>query len=223
MEPFQLVSHSTPGRLIAVEGMNGCGVTTMTRKIGRELMSDGYDVLSTRLPSDRFRKSSMFQAYVRQNDRSVINPMAFEVAYMADRLHTIYSDILPALEQGKIVVTDRYLFSSLGVLLARAPELAAVVKDALYSRPWFRDLVQSMVKPDISIHLTVDVGVAVDRMLRRENQRVFDLELNTYQQLMDEFSDLAKLQGMKSFDTTTDNPAKTYEKMRPHLAEVLTW
>lgn len=221
--PFQLVSHNTNGRLIAVEGMNGCGVTTIVRKICRELASDGYDVLSTRLPSDRLRKSSLFQAYVRQNDRSVINPLAFEVAYMADRLHTIYSVILPALEQGKIVVTDRYLLSSVGVLLARAPELATVVRDTIYNRSWFRDLVESMIRPDCSIHLTAEVGIAVDRINRRENHRVFDIELNTYQQLLDEFSLLARLNGMDSFDTSVDSAAKAFEKIRPRLDDVLTW
>jgi len=222
-DPFQLVSHDTSGRFIAVEGMNGCGASTIVRKMCRELESDGYDVLRVKLPSDRLKRSSMFQVFHRQNRRSEIDPLAYEVAYMADKLHTSHNIILPTLEQGKIVVADRYLLSSIGALLIRAPELATIVKDAIHNRPWFRDLAETLVKPDVSIHLTADAEVAVDRFLRLENNRAFDIESNAYQQLLDEGAEVARVNGMHSFDTTVDSVSRTFAKIKPHLDEVLVW
>lgn len=203
--------------------MNGCGASTVVRKICRELESDGYDVLRAQLPSERLKKSSMFQMFDRQNRRSEIDPLAFEVAYMADKLHTSHNVILPALEQGKIVVADRYLLSSIGALLIRAPELAVIVKDAIHNRPWFRDLAETLVKPDVSIHLTADAEVAVDRILRRENNRAFDIESNAYQQLLDEGVEVAKVNGMHLFDTTVSSTNRTYANIKPHLDAALTW
>lgn len=165
----------------------------------------------------------MFQAYDRQNRRSEIDPLAFEVAYMADKLHTSNNIILPALEQGKIVVADRYLFSSVGSLLIRAPELGVIVKDALHNRPWFRDLAATLVKPDVSIHLTTDAEVAVDRILRRQSDRAFDIESNAYQQLLDVGTELARANEMHVFDTTVDSVRKTFENVQTHVKNVLVW
>jgi dTMP kinase len=222
-EPFNLVSHGTSGRFIAVEGMNGCGASTIVRKVCRELESDGYDVLRVKLPSDRLKRSSMFQVFHRQNRRSEIDPLAYEVAYMADKLHTSHNVILPALEQGKIVVADRYLLSSIGALLIRAPELATVVQDAIHNRPWFRDIAETLVKPDLSIHLFANAEVAVDRFHRLENNRAFDIESNAYQQLLDEGAEVAHANGMHLFDTTVDSVARTFSKIKPLLDEALTW
>ncbi|MBN4064784.1 hypothetical protein JYU04_03505 [Dehalococcoides mccartyi] len=223
IQPFHLDVHGTSGRFIAVEGMNGSGTTSIARKIRRELEAAGYDVLRARLPSEGVRKSAMYKVFDRQNQRDQINPLVFEVAYMADKLQASYNLILPALEQGKIVVADRYLLSSLGALLIRAPELGAVVNDALYNRVWFRDLVENMINPDLSIYLSVKAEVAVDRLMHRQNDRAFDIEVNAYQNLMDEGLELARVNGMHIFDTSEDNVNETYEKIRPHVDKALSW
>jgi len=223
IQPFQLTEHNFSGRFIAVEGMNGCGVTALVRKICRDLESKGYDVLRARLPSDRLRKSSMFKTFSQMNRRSEIDPLVFEVAYMADKLQTSQHVIAPALAQGKIVVADRYLFSSLGALLIRAPELAAVVKDAIYTRDWFRDLVENMVKPDVSIYLSASADIAVDRILRRQQERSFEIEENAYQQLLDDGIALARLNGMQVFDTTATSVNETFKNVLPFLDKTLTW
>ncbi len=167
----------------------------------------------------------MFQMFLKQNRRSEVDPLAFEVAYMADKLHLSQNVILPALEQGKIVVTDRYLLSSIGSLLIRAPELAVVVKDAVYNRSWFRDLAEMLIRPDVSFYLHADAEVAVDRILKRRNERAFgiDIEPNAYQQLLNEGVNIAHANGMHVFDTTHSDVTETFDQLRPHLAETLRW
>jgi dTMP kinase len=223
IQPFQLLPNETSGRFIAVEGMDGCGKTTIIRKMCRELESEGYDVLRIRVPSDRMRKNWMFQVFHRQNRRSDVDPLAFEIAYMADKVQLSQNVILPALEEGKIVVSDRYLLSSVGSLLIRAPELATVVHDAIHTRPWFRDLAKDLIQPDVSFYLRADAGVAVERILKRQNERAFDIEINAYQALLDEGVAVARANGMHVIDTTHSVAAKTYEQLRPHLNSALTW
>ena len=223
IEPFQLGTHGTPGRFIAVEGMSGSGTTSIARKIRREIETMGYDVLRARLPSEGIRKSAMYKAFDRENNQDHIHPLVFEVAYMADKLQASYNLILPALEQGKIVVADRYLLSSLGALLVRAPELGDVLKDALYNRVWFRDLVENMIRPDLSIYLNVSAEVAIDRLMHRQTERAFEIEHNAYQNLLDEGLELAKANDMHVFDTSEDDVNGTYDKIRDHLNKVLSW
>ncbi len=189
----------------------------------RELESDGFDVLRIRVPSDRMRRNWMFQVFHRQNHRSDVDPLAFEVAYMADKIQLRHNVILPALEQGKIVVSDRYLLSSVGALLIRAPELDTVVREAIYSRPWFRDLARDLIQPDVSFYLCTDADVAVERILKRQNERAFDIEVNAYQALLDEGVAVASANGMHVIDTTHTAAAETYDQLRPHLDTALTW
>lgn len=80
--------------------------------------------------------------------------------FAADRLDHLDSLILPALQDGAIVISDRYDLSSLAYQSATAPGGAEVV-------PWIRELNARAMRPDLTIVLDVSAEVAEERRGRR--------------------------------------------------------
>ena len=220
---FHLAHHEEPGKFVAVDGMDGAGITGLVRRITNDLESEGYEVVRVRMPTDRMRKSWMFQRVHQQNMRGDVDPLAFEVAHMADRLQLSRNVVGPALSQGKIVISDRYLISSIGSLLVRAPELRDVIEDSFKSRGWFSELTKKLVKPDLSVFLYADADVAIERILKKKSERSFDIESSSYQQVIDLGKSLALANDMTLIDTSDLSPTKTFDSVKLPLSNTMRW
>jgi dTMP kinase len=100
------------GIFISFEGGEGSGKSTQTKLLGEYLESIGETVVLTREPG-----GSPIGVQLRQillaNETGVISPRAEALMYAADRAHHVFAVIRPALDRGEIVITDRYLDSSI--------------------------------------------------------------------------------------------------------------
>jgi dTMP kinase len=220
---FRLTPHNALGRFIAVEGLDGTGKTGLVRRIVSDLKSQGFEVVRVRVPTDRIRRSWMFQQVHNLNLQSDVDPLAYEVAYMADRLQLSGRVIKPSLDQGKIVVADRYLISSIGSLLVRVPELLDVIEASYNSAGWFYDLASNLVQPDISFFLHSDADVAVKRIAKKKGERAFDLDTNFYQQIFDLGKSFAVANEMVLLDTTNVPAMKISATAKEHISKILRW
>lgn len=95
---------------VAFEGIDGAGLTTHARLTEKYLESRGFRVVLTKEPTDGLI-GGLIRACLRGEWRT--DPMTLQLLFAADRSHHVNSVILPALKAGRVVVTDRYLFSSL--------------------------------------------------------------------------------------------------------------
>jgi dTMP kinase len=101
-----------PGRLIAFEGGEGSGKTTQARLISIWLRELGYDVVTTHEPGAT-KVGMRLRALLLDTAHTGMNPRAEALMYAADRAEHVGSVIAPALDRGAIVITDRYVDSSL--------------------------------------------------------------------------------------------------------------
>lgn len=99
------------GTLIAVEGIDGAGTTTQVRRLVEWLTGRGRPSLSTREPSTG-AVGQLLRALLR-GEQAPIDPAAVALLFAADRVDHVAREIAPALADGKIVVSDRYVMSSL--------------------------------------------------------------------------------------------------------------
>jgi dTMP kinase len=101
----------TRGSLIALEGLDGVGKTTQARLVALFLGNLGLSVILTREPTNGpvGQKIRRIIAHGRQG----LTPAAELDLFVADRREHVDNIIKPALAEGKIVITDRYYFSSL--------------------------------------------------------------------------------------------------------------
>lgn len=136
---------------IAVDGIDGAGKTTLVRQLEELLHPLG--VVVTKEPTDESKWGQIVRA-AASNGRL---PRDEEITYFhKDRLHHIEAVIRPALEQGKTVISDRYVDSMLA-FQADSPEQA----DELYER-----YVSEIIVPDVTFILDCPVQVGLERIRR---------------------------------------------------------
>ena len=115
-EPAHLNGNTPPGPapgvLIAFEGGEGSGKTTQARLLAIWLREQGYDVLTTHEPGAT-KVGMRLRALLLDTAHTGMSPQAEALMYAADRAEHVASVIAPALERGAIVITDRYVDSSL--------------------------------------------------------------------------------------------------------------
>ena len=100
------------GLLIAFEGGEGAGKTTQARLLAIWLREQGYDVIATQEPGAT-KMGMRLRALLLDTAHTGLSPRAEALMYAADRAEHVDAVIAPALERGTVVVTDRYVDSSI--------------------------------------------------------------------------------------------------------------
>ncbi len=97
---------------ITFEGPEGSGKSTQARMLVEWLESLGYDVVATREPGGT-RIGEAVRRIILSVEHSEMNPRTEALLFSAARAQLVFQVIKPALEEGKIVVSDRYADSTM--------------------------------------------------------------------------------------------------------------
>jgi dTMP kinase len=100
------------GLFIALEGGEGAGKTTQARNLAIWLREQGFDVVTTREPGAT-KVGMRLRALLLDTAHAGMSPRAEALMYAADRAQHVAEVIGPALDRGAVVITDRYVDSSL--------------------------------------------------------------------------------------------------------------
>jgi dTMP kinase len=103
---------ATPARglFVAFEGGDGAGKTTQVRLLAEALRGAGLDVLETRQPGGT-DLGVQLRTLVLHGDH--VSPRAEALLYATDKAHHVDTVIAPALDAGRVVITDRYIDSAI--------------------------------------------------------------------------------------------------------------
>jgi dTMP kinase len=110
--PGVVVQRPGRGLLLAFEGGDGAGKTTQSRLTAIWLRELGYDVVTTREPGAT-KIGMRLRAILLDKQNTGLGSRAEALLYAADRADHVASVIEPSLRRGSIVVTDRYIDSTL--------------------------------------------------------------------------------------------------------------
>lgn len=108
--PTAAASRRHTGMFVAFEGGDGAGKSTQVRLLAAALERAGRAVLVTRQPGGT-SLGAQVRDLVLHGDH--VSPRAEALLYAADKAHHVDTVIVPALSRGEIVVTDRYVDSSI--------------------------------------------------------------------------------------------------------------
>jgi len=123
------------GALIAVEGIDGMGKSTQVERLAARLNDQGWTAVATREPTQG-PWGRKIRALAREGRRDV-SPEDELDWFLRDRMEHVESVIRPGLRAGRIVVTDRYYFSTMAYQGARGidPQRIREMNEALFPRP----------------------------------------------------------------------------------------
>lgn len=150
------------GRLITFEGIDGCGKSTQLILLEKFLTERGVDFVMTREPGGTELGRKIRSALLEGADGSV-EPLAELLLYEADRAQHVRQVILPALEAGTHVLSDRFYDATTayqGTARGFDPELVRHLNT----------LATGGLKPDLTLLFDLEVEAALRRtMTRSEN------------------------------------------------------
>lgn len=164
------------GKLIVFEGNDGSGKSTQILRAERYLKQKGYKVLVTKEPGGteigfRIRKLLLDPAYK-------MDALTEAFLLAADRNEHVKNVLMPALDEGYIILSDRYILSSIvyqGIVRGVGEEKIAKLNSVF----------EEKIKPDLYIVLTLHPRIATQRIkLAAKNDRLdiedFDFHMKVY-------------------------------------------
>ena len=158
-EPRPPGSGARRGLFVNFEGGDGCGKTTQMRLLSARLKSLGCAVLETTEPGGT-RIGAQIRRILLDSANQELRPTAELLLYFASRAQNVEEVILPALAEGKIVLTDRFTDSTLAYQGFGRGLGEQVVSDL--ARIACRGLT-----PDVTLLIDIDLETSLSRARQR--------------------------------------------------------
>lgn len=158
-----------PGRLIAVEGLDGSGKSTQIHLLKRWLELQGAKVFFSEWNSSVLVKS----ATSKGKSKELLTPTTFSLIHATDFADRYERQLVPLLRAGYLVLCDRYIFT-------------AYARDIVRGCPpnWVRGIYSFAALPDLTFFFKADLEVSLQRILDGRPQLKYfeagmDLHLST--------------------------------------------
>ncbi|MFZ3150306.1 MAG: thymidylate kinase [Anaerolineaceae bacterium] len=207
-----------PGKLIVLEGPDGVGRSTQIKLLRRWLEDEGYAVSDTGLTRSTLTQTGLDEA----KSGHTLGPLTMSLFYLADFADRLENLIIPALQAGFIVLSDRYFYS-------------VVARDSLrgVDKAWGRQLYGIALKPDLILYMKASVPTLVSRLIHGRGLNYWEagMDLNladnlydsfiTYQNLITkEFDELSLEYNFVTIDAD-QKVAPIFEELKGHILELL--
>lgn len=220
LEAATIGSMKRLGKFITFEGGEGAGKSTQVRKLVAALQSDGLEVLATREPGGSPGAEEIRRLLV-EGQTHRWDGLTEALLHFAARRDHLRSFVLPALERGAWVVSDRFADSTLAYQ-GYGHQLGRAVYDQLYA------LVVGDFRPDLTLILDLPVETGLARAGKRGGgeDRYESMDAAFHERLRQGFLEIAQAepQRCRLIDATADEErvaARVEEAVREALAESL--
>ena len=172
---------------ITIEGTEGSGKTTVAKELAKLLTTNGYEVVHTREPGGTPISESIRNVILDKNNTSM-DGRTEALLYAASRRQHLVEKIWPALKEGKIVLCDRFLDSSLAYQgYARGLGYDEVLNINLFAT--------ENTYPDLTLFFVIEPEAGLQRIAKNKNREVNRLDLEKlpfHQKVYDAFIELSK-------------------------------
>jgi len=138
------------GIFICLDGLDACGKTTQSSILVRWLREKGYRASYTKEPSNGDIGFLIKKKILNRKNR--VSPALEALLFAADRLDHVEREVEPALRSGEIIVSDRYIYSSIAYQGSAGLDLA-----------WIETINRFALKPDLALFLDVKPELAAMR------------------------------------------------------------
>jgi dTMP kinase len=197
------------GTFLVLDGSEGSGKSTQVKLLAQSLESHGLPVLSVRDPGTT-AIGEQIRAILLDPAHGEMNMRCEMLLYMAARAQMMGERILPALEEGKVVLCDRFISSTLAYQVGgdglTAEEICAIGDVAIRGR-W----------PDVTIILDMPVEQSMGRV-RREKDRIEQRPMGYFERVRENYLEQAKKDPRRYRIVPADRPV---EQVQQEILRVL--
>lgn len=154
--------EETSGRLIVFEGIDGTGKSTQLKLLAEALKRHGYQVIATREPTDGRFGRKIRSLYSSRDTLSADEELEL---FISDRKEHLKTVLRPALDNGRIVLCDRYFLSTAAYQGAKGldPEKIIALHDFAPA-------------PDLALIIELDPAEGIRRITQQRGDRLNDFE-----------------------------------------------
>ena len=181
------------GLFITIEGNDGSGKSTVIASLKKELEKLNVPVCYTREPGGSY-VAEKIREVILDNDNIAMDDKTEALLYAASRRQHLKETVFPALEDGKVVVCDRFIDSSLTYQgIARGLGVDEVYNMNMFATEGFM--------PHLTIYLLVEPRIGIERKshqkeldrLEHEKLEFHEKVYNGYLMLADRFKDRVRI------------------------------
>jgi dTMP kinase len=188
------ISSCQKGAFIVFEGLDGSGLSTQAKILRDFLKKEGFEVLLTKEPTKNSKGSKEIKKVLNQSLK--LSPQKLQELFSQDRKEHLEKEILPALKKGKIVISDRYFFSTFAY--GRAEGLK-------FNRLF--EMNKDFLLPDITFILKVRPQVCFQRIRKRGEEKTLFEEISKlkkvwsfYKSFPKKFQNVCLIEGEKPIE-----------------------
>ncbi|WP_071393089.1 dTMP kinase [Bacillus tuaregi] len=161
------------GVFITIEGPEGAGKTTIIEMLMDKLNSEGYSVVSTREPGG-IEIAEKIRSVILDKENKAMDARTEALLYAAARRQHLVEKVLPAIENGYIVICDRFIDSS----LAYQGHARGLGIDEVFSINQFA--IDEMM-PDATFYFDIDPEIGLERINRDKGREINRLDLEGFE------------------------------------------
>ena len=150
------------GVLVNLEGIDGCGKSTQSKLLLEKLEGEGEKVIILKEPTKRPHGQKLWD--VLHGKRKATNEEILEL-FVLDRIQHVEEKIQPALDDGTVVLMDRYYYSSMAYQVAGGIDVEEIREKHAFAP-----------KPDIVLIFDLPVSIALERVKGHSDADEFEKE-----------------------------------------------
>ena len=150
------------GVLVNLEGIDGCGKSTQSKLLLKKLEGEGEKVIILKEPTKRPHGQKLWD--VLHGKRKATNEEILEL-FVLDRIQHVEEKIQPALDDGAVVLMDRYYYSSMAYQVAGGIDVEEIREKHVFAP-----------RPDVVLIFDLPVSVALERVKGHSDADEFEKE-----------------------------------------------
>ena len=202
-----MIKNSYPGKFIVIEGIDGSGHTTQAKLLKDFLIKKGWQArqnfpkenlggqaVLTKEPTLDSDAGKKIKEILEKKIKS--DALRLQKLFTEDREEHLKNKIIPALKQGKVVISDRYCFSSFAYGVSDGVDLDKLIK-----------MNEDFLLPDLTIILKVNPEICLKRIEKRgEEKELFEKKeklakvWENYKMLPNKFKNIYIVDGEKPIE-----------------------
>jgi len=170
---------SNSGKFVAFEGLDGSGQSTQTKLLADYLKNKGFKVFRTKEPTKNSKAGKLIREILDKKEK--VTPKKLQKLFAEDRKWHLKNEILPALKKNKIVISDRYFFSSFAYGQTSGLDFDWLVRNN-----------NNFLVPDLTFFLAVLPKTCINRIKKRGSERTLFEEREKLEKVYKNFKKVLK-------------------------------